>query len=74
MNYVRGEKMSKKNQKAPKNKGFVQTSEKANGTKEYYITKAPQKTLVGKIIILTLVGLMALGSVASIIIALISLS
>ncbi len=67
--------MSKKNQKAPKNnKGFVQASEKANGTKEYYITKAPQKTLAGKIIILTLVSLMALGSIASIIIALISLS
>ena len=66
--------MSKKVNKAPKSKGFVQSTEKADGTKEYYISKAPQKTVIGKVIILTLVGLMALGSVASSIIALISLS
>lgn len=67
--------MSKKeNKKKVTSKSFVEKSKKANGTDEYYITKAPQKTLAGKIIIWILVGLMALGSVGSLIIALIQLS
>lgn len=67
--------MSKKQNKNNKtSKSYVQKSTKANGTDEYYITKAPQKTLTGKIIIWILVGLMALGSVGSLIIALIQLA
>ena len=45
----------------------------ADGTDEYYITTAPQKTLAGKIIIWTLVALMALGSIGSLIVALIQI-
>ncbi len=67
--------MSKKTNKQNKaSKSFVAKNKKADGTDEYYITKAPQKTLSGKIIIWVLVALMALGSVGSLIIAFIQLS
>lgn len=52
---------------------MVQKTKKADGTDEYYITTAPQKTLAGKIIIWTLVALMALGSIGSLIVALIQI-
>ena len=51
----------------------IQKTKKADGTDEYYITTAPQKTLAGKIIIWTLVALMALGSIGSLIVALIQI-
>lgn len=54
--------------------GLIKKNTKANGKTEYYITKSPQKTLGGKIVIWTLVALMALASVGSLIIALIELS
>lgn len=67
--------MSKKQNKANKtSNSFVKKSQKANGVDEYYITKAPQKTIAGKIIVWVLVALMALGSLGSLIIALIQLS
>lgn len=63
--------MSKKpNKKDKTSKKMVQKTKKADGTDEYYITTAPQKTLAGKIIIWTLVALMALGSIGSLIVAL----
>ena len=52
---------------------MFQINKKAYGTDEYYITTAPQKTLAGKIIIWTLVALMALGSIGSLIVALIQI-
>lgn len=72
--------MSKKtaNKKAQKtnkkSKAYVQSTKRADGYDEYYITTAPQKTIAGKVIIWVLVALMALGSVGSLIIALINLS
>ena len=63
-------KKVKKQKKAP----IVAKTTKANGTDEYYLTKAPQKTVTGKIIIITLAALMALGSVGSLIIAFIQLA
>ena len=66
--------MSIKTNKKDKNyKKMVQKTKKADGTYEYYITTAPQKTLAGKIIIWTLVALMALGSIGSLIVALIQI-
>ena len=64
-------KKLEKNGKTPKK--MVQKNRKADGTEEYYITTAPQKTLTGKIIIWTLVALMALGSVGSLIVAIIQI-
>lgn len=67
--------MSKKTNKQNKvTKNIVAKKQKADGTDEYYFTKAPQKTLGGRIIIWTLVALMALGSLGSLIIAFIQLS
>lgn len=67
--------MSKKTNKQNKSsKAYLAKKTKGDGTDEYYITKAPQKTLAGKIIIWVLVALMALGSVGSLIIAFIELS
>lgn len=67
--------MSKKTKKQNKtSNSLVAKNKKADGTDEYYITKAPQKTLGGKIIIWALVALMALGSLGSLIVAFIQLS
>ena len=63
-------KKVKKQQKA----SIVAKSTKANGANEYYLTKAPQKTVTGKVIIITLAALMALGSIGSLIIAFIQLA
>ena len=54
-------------------KGIIKKNQKPNGKSEYYISTAPQKTVVGKIVIWKLVALMALDSVGSLIIALIEL-
>lgn len=61
--------MSKKELKKNKkhHERLVQAKEKADGTKEYYITKSPQKTIFGKVIIITLCALLALGSVVALI-------
>ena len=55
-------------------KGVIQKTTKANGTSEYYISTAPQKTLFGKIMIWTLVALMALGSIGTLIVAFINIA
>ena len=67
--------MSKKVKKANKtSQSVIKKNTRADGVEEYYITKAPQKTLCGKIMIWLLVGLMALGSVGALIVALIQLA
>ncbi len=67
--------MSKnKEKKNPNKKPLIQKHAKADGTDEYYITKAPQKTIGGKIIIWTLVILMGLASLGSLIIAFVELA
>ena len=66
-------KMSKKTKKQQKT-SIVGKSTKANGTDEYYLTKAPQKTVSGKVIIIALAALMALGSIGSLIIAFVQLA
>ncbi len=69
------EKKNKNTKKAEKtSKSFIQSTKKADGTEEYYIKTAPQKTLGGKIIIWILVGLMVLGSIGGLIVALINIS
>ena len=66
--------MSKKpNKKDKTSKKMDKKTKKADGTGENYITTAPQITLAGKIIIWTLVALMALGSIGSLIVALIQI-
>ena len=65
--------MSKKVKKQKK-ASIVAKNTKANGTDEYYLTKAPQKTVAGKVIIITLAALMALGSIGSLIIAFVQLA
>lgn len=59
--------MSKKEKKQ---KGTVQSTKRADGTTEYYITKAPQKTVAGKIVIIILAAGLALGTILSLIFAL----
>lgn len=65
--------MSKKVKKQQKT-SIVGKNTKANGTDEYYLTKAPQKTVAGKVIIIALAALMALGSIGSLIIAFVQLA
>ena len=65
--------MSKKVKKQQKT-SIVEKNTKANGTDEYYLTKAPQKTVAGKVIIIALAALMALGSLGSLIIAFVQLA
>ena len=49
-------------------KHFVETHTKADGTKEYMITKSPTKTLTGRIVILVLLaGMVILPLVALIV-------
>lgn len=64
-------KANEKNKKSSKH--IVATKTKPDGTEEYYITTAPQKTIGGKIIIWILVILMALGTLGSLIIALVQI-
>ena len=57
-----------KNQKVATKKRFVETHNRADGTKEYMITKSPTKTLTGRIIIIALLaGMVILPLVALII-------
>lgn len=65
--------MSKKVKKQKK-ASLIAKKQKADGTDEYYLTKAPQKTVAGKVIIITLAALMALGSIGSLIIAFIQIA
>ena len=60
-------KKAKKQEVATK-KHFVETHTKADGTKEYMITKSPTKTLTGRIVILVLLaGMVILPLVALIV-------
>lgn len=52
---------------------LIQKKEKANGKDEYYVAKAPQKTIGGKIVIWVLVLLMALGGIGGLVLSLIAL-
>lgn len=55
---------------AKESKSNIASKQKYNGDTEYYFKKAPQKTTVGKIVILVLAGLMILVPVVGLIIAL----
>lgn len=57
-----------------KRKPIVEKHTKADGREEYYISKAPQKTIGGKIIIWILVVLMGLASLGGLIVAFIELA
>lgn len=52
--------MSKKENKQKK-QSFIKKTKRADGSSEYSITKAPQQTLWGKVIIITL-ALLLFGS------------
>ena len=57
-----------KNQQVSSKKHFVETHNRADGTKEYMITKSPTKTLTGRIIIIALLaGMVILPLVALIV-------
>lgn len=56
-------KKVKKQKKAP----MVQTNKRADGTTEYSISRAPQSTLMGKIIIVALALLLGGSAIASLI-------
>lgn len=58
--------MSKKEKKQKKTP-MVQTSKRADGTTEYSISRAPQSTLAGKIIIVALALLLGGSAIASLI-------
>ena len=58
--------MSKKVKKQKKSP-MVQTTKRADGTTEYSISRAPQSTLVGKIIIVALAILLGGSAIASLI-------
>ena len=64
--------MSKKVKKQKKTP-IVKTTKRADSSKEYVITKAPQSTLGGKIIIATLALLLAGSAVIALIIVLMQL-
>lgn len=76
--------MSKENNKKTKDKSkdkakakkqpLVTKHTKPDGSDEFYITKAPQKTLAGKIIIWILVALMGLASLGGLIIAFVQIA
>lgn len=63
------EKMTKQ-----KKQPVVQKHQRADGTDEYFITRPPQKTVGGKIIIWILVILMGAASLGSLIIAFVQLA
>ncbi len=57
-----------KKQEVTTKKAFVETHKRADGTKEYMITKSPTKTLTGRIIIIALLaGMVILPLVALIV-------
>lgn len=58
--------MAKKEQKNTKQKG-IKINERADGMKEVVITKAPSKTLFGKIVI----GILAFSMIATVVASLI---
>ncbi len=60
-----------KNDKKQKKEKFMYTKERADGTKDVIITKSPQKTLWGKIIICTLAILLGGAAVLGLIFVLI---
>ncbi|MGM9899152.1 MAG: hypothetical protein ACI32E_01065 [Bacilli bacterium] len=62
--------MAKKEQKNTKQKG-IKINERADGMKEVVITKAPSKTLFGKIVIAILAFSMIAAVVASLIIVIV---
>ncbi len=72
--------MSKENNKKAKDKAkakkqpLVTKHTKPDGSDEFYITRAPQKTLAGKIIIWILVALMGLASLGGLIIAFVQIA
>lgn len=57
-----------------KRQPVVQKHQRADGSDEYFITRPPQKTLGGKIVIWILVVLMGAASLGSLIIAFIELA
>ncbi len=61
--------MSKKVNKQKKSP-MVQANKRADGTTEYSISKAPQSTLAGKIIIIALALLLGGSAIASLILVL----
>ena len=64
--------MSKKVKKQKKTP-IVKTTKRADGSKEYVITKAPQSTLGGKIIIATLALLLGGSAIIALILVLMQL-
>ncbi len=56
-----------KDKKQQKKEPFLKTNERADGTTEFIVTKAPQKTVFGKIIIVSLAFLLGLGTILSLI-------
>lgn len=52
---------------------LIKTTKRADGATEYIVTKAPQSTLGGKIIIATLAFLLAAGAIASLVLAIVEL-
>lgn len=54
-------------------KPLIEKNVKADGTTEYIITKSPQKTLWGRIVICVLAAMLGLGTIAALILVLIQL-
>jgi hypothetical protein len=61
------------NNKKQKKTPLIKTTKRADGTTEYVVTKSPQSTLGGKIIIAGLAFLLAAGAIASLVLAIIEL-
>lgn len=61
--------MSKKENKKP----LIKTKQRADGNTDYIITKAPQSTVWGKVIIIVLAAMLALGSIVGLILVLLEL-
>lgn len=57
----------KNNQVKPKRQKTIIVNERADGKSEVIITKAPSKTIIGKIIIAFLAFAMIVGTIASLV-------
>ncbi len=66
--------MDKKNNKKKVNREpFIKTIKKIDGTEEIVVNKAPQKTLLGKIIVILLTVLLFGSTIATLIFTLLQL-
>lgn len=64
-------KKNNKNQTKQKKQKTIVVNERADGKSEIIITKAPSKTLIGKIVIAFLAFAMIVGVIASLVIVLV---